>query len=76
VNFARRVTVPGYYSWGYNDTTCPPTTCYAAYNVIPADKQLGLTLELGHDYTPEQADASNRWLWEHMGLQGDSPTRR
>lgn len=68
VNFARRLTVPGYYSWGYNDTTCPPTTCYAAYNVVEADKQLGLTLELGHHYTPEQWEASNRWILVHLDL--------
>lgn len=68
VNFARRVTVPGYYSWGYNDTTCPPTTCYAAYNVITADKQLGLTLGLGHEYTPEQWEASNRWILQRLDL--------
>lgn len=34
VNFARLIKVPGLYSWGYNDATCPPTSTYSAYNVI------------------------------------------
>ena len=38
VNFARRVNAPGWYSWGYNDVTCPPTSMYSAYNVIPGVK--------------------------------------
>jgi cephalosporin-C deacetylase-like acetyl esterase len=30
VNFARIVKVPGWYSWGFNDETCPPTSMYAS----------------------------------------------
>ena len=28
VNFARLVKIPGYYTWGYNDVTCPPTSMF------------------------------------------------
>ena len=28
VNFARLVTAPGYYSFGYNDPTCPPQALF------------------------------------------------
>ncbi|MES1219156.1 MAG: acetylxylan esterase, partial [Bacteroidota bacterium] len=45
VNFARLLKVPGIYSWGYNDETCPPTSMYAAYNVITSPKTLFLALE-------------------------------
>ena len=62
VNFARRVSVPGLYSWGYNDETCPPTSMYAAYGVIPGDKSLLLALETGHFTTPEQVKRVNAWL--------------
>ncbi len=62
VNFARRLRVPGYYTWGYNDEICAPTSLYAAYNVIPAPKTLELTLELGHAYTPEQWEAMQAWI--------------
>jgi cephalosporin-C deacetylase len=69
VNFARRVRVPGYYNWGYNDEVCPPTSTYAAYNVITAPKELGLTLELGHAYTAEQYDAIAAWLTRMLALK-------
>jgi cephalosporin-C deacetylase-like acetyl esterase len=69
VNFARRVKVPGYYTWGYNDDVCPPTSTYAAYNVITAPKELGLTLELAHSYTPEQSEAINAWVVRFLGLK-------
>jgi cephalosporin-C deacetylase len=69
VNFARRVKVPGYYTWGYNDEVCPPTSVYAAYNVIKAPKTLGLTLELGHAYTSEQGEATNAWIARQLALR-------
>jgi cephalosporin-C deacetylase len=69
VNFARRIKVPGYYTWGYNDDVCPPTSIYAAYNLITAPKTLGLTLELSHSYTPEQWEAINAWVVKYLGLK-------
>jgi cephalosporin-C deacetylase len=68
-NFAKRLKVPGYYNWGYNDETCPPTAAYAAYNLITAPKTLGLTLELGHSYTTEQYDAISGWVTNFLGLK-------
>jgi cephalosporin-C deacetylase len=62
VNFARRVTIPGFYSWGFNDLTCPPTSMYAAYNIITAPKELHLFLETGHWTFPEQVELLNNWL--------------
>lgn len=62
VNFARRITVPGYYTWGYNDITCPPTSMYSAYNVITAPKELHIYQETGHWTFPEQTEALNSWL--------------
>jgi cephalosporin-C deacetylase-like acetyl esterase len=66
VNFARRVKVPGLYSWGYNDETCPPTSMYAAYGVIPGEKSLLLALETGHFTTPEQVRRVNAWLEQRL----------
>ena len=68
VNFARKVTQPGWYSWGYNDTTCPPTSMYAAYNSIKADKELNLFLETGHWTFVEQHHQANKWLFERLGV--------
>ena len=69
VNFARRLKVPGYYTWGYNDEVCPPTSIFAAYNNITAPKELGLTLELGHSYTQEQWEATNNWVVKTLNLK-------
>ena len=62
VNFARLLNVPGMYSWGFNDEVCPPTSMYAAYNVITAPKSLYLSLETGHWTYPEQNEVMNNWL--------------
>ena len=62
VNFARLLKVPGYYSWGYNDVTCPPTSTYSAYNVITAPKQLLIEKETGHFSVAAQRDKKDAWL--------------
>ncbi|WP_404421933.1 acetylxylan esterase [Nibricoccus sp. IMCC34717] len=69
VNFARRLKVPGHYMWGYNDDVCPPTTCYAAFNVITAPKELSLTLEMAHTYSEEQWNAAQKWLLAHLEVE-------
>jgi cephalosporin-C deacetylase len=62
VNFARQLKVPGFYTMGFNDETCPPTSMYAAYNVITAPKELFLALETGHWTYPEQTEKITSWL--------------
>ncbi len=69
VNFAKRIRVPGYYTWGYNDDVCPPSSTYAAYNVITAPKTLGVTLEMSHTYNPEQQGAITDWVVKFLGLK-------
>lgn len=66
VNFARFVEVPGWYSWGYNDNVCPPTSAYAAYNVIPGPKELHIFQETQHWTFPEQQELKNNWLFEKL----------
>ena len=66
VNFARRVTAPGLYSWGFNDETCPPTSMYSAYNVVTAPKRLMLAYDTGHRTTQEQTDDVNAWLADEL----------
>ncbi len=67
VNFARFVTVPGWYSWGYNDNVCPPTSMHAAYNVIKAAKELYIYQETQHWTYPEQQEIKNEWLYKKLG---------
>jgi cephalosporin-C deacetylase len=66
VNFARRVTIPGFYTWGYNDLTCPPTSMYSAFNVITAPKELQIFQETGHWTFPEQNETVNNWLVKQL----------
>lgn len=68
VNFARLVKVPGMYSWGYNDETCPPTSMHAAYNVISAPKSLFLAVDTGHWNYPEQRDNMDGWLRKQLNV--------
>ncbi|WP_078063488.1 acetylxylan esterase [Bacteroides ihuae] len=69
VNFARRLSVPGWFSWGYNDEVCPPTSMSAAYNCIASPKELHPYLETGHYWYQEQYDEWNKWLWKQMGIK-------
>jgi cephalosporin-C deacetylase len=69
VNFAKRVKVPGHYTWGYNDETCPPTSMYAAFNQIPGPKELVLALEANHPIIPEQTAAVQKWIGDFLKLK-------
>jgi cephalosporin-C deacetylase len=66
VNFARNIKIPSFFSWGYNDETCPPTSMYSAYNVISAPKSLFLLQETGHWTYPEQFEKLNKWLLQQL----------
>ncbi|WP_240755311.1 acetylxylan esterase [Pedobacter sp. SYP-B3415] len=65
-NFARFIRVPGFYSWGFNDETCPPTTAYATYNQIAAPKSLFLIRDSGHHLYPEQKTKLYAWLADKL----------
>ena len=68
VNFARFVRIPGFYTWGFNDLTCCPTSTFSAYNVIDAPKELRLALDSGHWTYPWQVRAGIDWLKEKFGI--------
>lgn len=67
-NFARCLKATGWFSWGYNDEVCPPTSMYAAYNVVTAPKELHLYLETGHYWYQEQWEEWQDWLRKQLGL--------
>ena len=68
VNFARRVRVPGIYSWGFNDLTVPPTSMHAIYNQITAPKELFVVKAIGHVRVPEQVRRMDAWLLDRLGV--------
>lgn len=69
VNFARRLKCPVFYSFGFNDETCSPTSTYAAYNAITAPKHLEVTPISGHWRYPETNDNSVAWMKRMAGIE-------
>ena len=69
INFARRITCPGWYSFGYNDEVVPPSSAYSVYNVVSAPKTLSLYQMTGHFWYQEQWDEWENWLLQQMHLR-------
>lgn len=66
VNFARRITVPVYMTWGYNDNTCPPTTSYIVYNVLRCPKEALVTPVNEHWVSFDTRHDQLRWIKQHL----------
>jgi cephalosporin-C deacetylase len=66
VNFARNLKTPGFYTWGFNDEVCPPTSYYSAYNEIKAPMEVFVVKETGHWTFPEQGKKIEDWLFEKL----------
>ena len=66
VNFARRITVPVYMTWGYNDNTCPPTTSYIVYNVLRCPKEALITPVNEHWVSFDTRHDQLRWIKQHL----------
>lgn len=69
VNFARRITCPVIVSVGFIDTTCPPSTVYAAYNQIKTPKRMFPDPLAGHQWTVgEFRSFQPQWLAGRLGV--------
>lgn len=66
VSFARRIAVPVFMTWGYNDNVCPPTTSYAVYNVLNAPKEALITPVNEHWTSSEIDKAQLEWVKSHL----------
>lgn len=69
VNFARRITAPGWFSFGYNDDVVPPTTSWATYNIVTAPKEVHPYPRTAHFWYQEQYDEWIAWVDQHLGLK-------
>lgn len=66
VNFARNLKCPVRMTWGYNDNTCPPSTSYIVYNIIPSPKECLLT-PVNEHWTSEETERGHyRWIMENL----------
>jgi cephalosporin-C deacetylase-like acetyl esterase len=66
VNFARKVKVPVKVAFGYNDTTCCPTSIFSAINVVTSPIELLIYNEIGHYTYPELEKDHGRWILEQL----------
>lgn len=66
INFCRVVTCPVRMTWGYNDSTCPPTTSYAAWNVLTSPKESFIT-PINEHWTSETMEHQHmEWIKSHL----------
>lgn len=69
VNFARFLTRPGHYCWGFNDIVCCPSSTFSAYNVITAPKELEISRDSGHWLYPVYVDNQIDWLKRQFDMK-------
>ena len=69
VNFARRITVPGWFSFGYNDNVVAPTSMYATYNVAGGKKMISPYQQTAHFWYEEQYKEWFDFLLEKLGVK-------
>lgn len=71
VNFARLLSVPGFYTYGYNDTTCPPTSLLSVFNTISAPKEFRIAPTTWHYTFTEQYQDSLNWVVDRLTESGE-----
>ncbi len=69
INFARRVTCPSFFTFGYNDEVVPPSSSWSVYNVVKAPKTISLYQMTGHYWYQEQWDEWENWLLQQMHIK-------
>ena len=69
VNFAARAKAPGYFTVGFIDTTCPPSSVYAAYNALKAPKDIFNDPPSRHENTPRSLVAVREAIQRHLREQ-------
>ena len=66
MNFATRTKAAAVFSVGFIDTTCPPTSVYAAYNNVSGVKSIHNDPDAGHTITPKASEAMRKGVLEHI----------
>lgn len=66
-NFARKLTIPVFFTYGFNDDIVCPSSTTAAYNIVPSSDKSRLLVPQSRHYTyPEQWKARSKWMMEHL----------
>ena len=66
INFTRQITVPTFFTWGFNDNTCPPTTSYAVYNTLACPKETLITPVNEHWTSDTTEHAILEWIEKNL----------
>ena len=66
VNFASRSKADAIVSVGFIDITCPPTTCYAAFNQLQGNKQVINETKMGHAAPAHVQKVFLDWIAAHV----------
>lgn len=69
VHFASRIKAPGFFTIGFLDSTCPPTTVYAAYNRLAGEKTIFQDVAAGHVSTPQAKQLMRKAALDHAARQ-------
>jgi cephalosporin-C deacetylase-like acetyl esterase len=68
MNFATRTKAKGaYFTVGFIDTTCPPTSVYAAYNQLTIPKEIYDDIPSGHSHSAAARDGMTKAVLKHVG---------
>lgn len=65
-NLASRIKAKTLMITGMMDTICPPSTQFAAYNAISADKKYILYPDFGHEFLPDAEDIAFQFMAEML----------
>ncbi len=66
VNFAAQTKAPGFFTVGFIDTTCPPSSVFAAYNALRSRKEIFHDIAAGHTNTPAASAAMRAAVKRHF----------
>ena len=70
VNFAPRIKCPMVVGIAMEDEVCPPETSYAAYRLLPGERELWLFPNSGHGNAHEYPARETAWLQQRIGVAG------
>jgi cephalosporin-C deacetylase len=71
MNLATMIEADVFMSVGLEDVICPPSTGFAVYNHLDANKELKVYPEFGHEKINRQSEEKIRLLKERCGLYGE-----
>ncbi|MBI4660898.1 MAG: acetylxylan esterase [Verrucomicrobia bacterium] len=66
MNFATRTKAAGILTVGFIDTTCPPTSVYAAYNALAGEKEIFNDPPSVHTVSPKAGQAMRSAILKHV----------